>query len=224
MNKKNMILAAAVLALATAGSASAAANHNDAFSGMWLVRSPDVTKTVDGKDPPLKPGKRSTESDPARPPSCLPAGPVRTWAVPYPVKLLMRDNQLTMMFEYNHLVRFGRIGAKHPPADEALENYYGDTVAHWEGDTFVMDTTGLNGITWLDHKGLPSSTKTHVVEKLRLTSPNTLEVVATITDPENYTAPWSTRFILDKRPDLRLQQNVCGDPDNRKLPIPPAKG
>ena len=129
-----------------------------------------------------------------------------------------------MMFEFYHMNRYVWIGAKHPPADELESNYFGHSVGRWAGDTLVVDTISLNGVTWLNDKGLPSSDKTHLTEKFRLIEGGkALEDVTTIDDPENYTRPWSTRVVLDRRPDLQLQQNICGErATNRQLPIPPA--
>ena len=223
MSKRILVsAAAAAFGLALAASAHAAPAHPN-FSGVWLVRpTPDVTKTIEGKDPPLKPGHMAKGDDPSK--SCLPTGPSRAFAVPYPVKLLQRTDQLAMMFEFFHMNRYVTIGGQHPPADELEHNYFGHSTGRWVGDVLVIDTVGLNGVTWLDHNGLPSSEKTHLTERFRLIEGGkALEDVTTIDDPENYTRPWSTRVVLDRRPDLKIEQNICGErATNRQLPIPPA--
>jgi len=38
-------------------------------------------------------------------------------------------------------------GRKHP--DDIDSSFLGDSVAHWEGDTLVVDVTGFNDKTWL---------------------------------------------------------------------------
>jgi hypothetical protein len=47
------------------------------------------------------------------------------------------------------LVRFGRA----------------DSRAHWDGDTLVVDTIGLNDISWMDGRGHPHTKQMHVTEK-----------------------------------------------------------
>lgn len=222
MSQRILASAAAALALGLGGGAAHAAPVHPDFSGVWLARpAPDVTKTVEGGAPPLKPGRMAKGADPSK--SCLPTGPTRALAVPYPVKLLQRPDELAMMFEFFHMTRFVWIGGKHPPAEELDHNYMGHSIGRWVGDALVVDTVGLNGVTWLDHKGLPTSEKTHLTERFRLIEGGkALEDVVTVEDPENYTKPWSMRVVLDRRPDLKLEQNICGErATNRQLPIPP---
>jgi hypothetical protein len=41
----------------------------------------------------------------------------------------------------------------------------GESIGRWEGDSLVIDTTGLNDRTWLDTAGHPHSDQLHVVER-----------------------------------------------------------
>jgi hypothetical protein len=85
--------------------------------------------------------------------------------------------------------RVARLNAAHPA--NLKPSWYGDSVAHWEGDTLVVDTVGLNNRTWLDGFGTPHSDKIHVVERYHLRDPNTLEVLFTVDDTGAFTTPWS---------------------------------
>ncbi len=40
-------------------------------------------------------------------------------------------------------------------------------VARWDGDTLVVDTTGLNDKTFIDDEGSSHSTQEHVIERYR---------------------------------------------------------
>ena len=46
-------------------------------------------------------------------------------------------------------------------------SYNGDSVAHWEGDTLVVDETGFNDDTWLGSDGWFHSEAMHVSNALR---------------------------------------------------------
>ena len=56
-------------------------------------------------------------------------------------------------------------GSTHLPDNIRL--WQGDSIGHWEGDTLVVDTTNLNGKTWLNEVGEIVSYAEHVVERLR---------------------------------------------------------
>jgi hypothetical protein len=74
--------------------------------------------------------------------------------------------------------------------------FYGQAVAHWEGDTWVVDTKLFNEEFWFDNGGLPHTEQLHLVE--RFTRPNlgTLHYEATIDDPGAYTRPWKSSWDL----------------------------
>ena len=58
------------------------------------------------------------------------------------------------------------------------------------GDAFVVDTIGLNGKTWIDQSGLPTTDALHVIERFRRIDMGHLEIEHTVDDPKAYTKPW----------------------------------
>ena len=78
-------------------------------------------------------------------------------------------------------------GRPHDP--DADSSYFGESVAQWEGDTLVVDTTHLNDDTWLGLDGWFHSSKMHVVERMTRT-PDAILYQATVEDPEVFTRPW----------------------------------
>jgi hypothetical protein len=80
------------------------------------------------------------------------------------------------------------------PSGEVLENlgprWYGYSAGKWEGDTFVVDTVGLDERTWLDNLGYPHTDLVKMQERYRRVKQDTLEMDVTITDPQYYTKPW----------------------------------
>ena len=77
--------------------------------------------------------------------------------------------------------------------------FYGQAVAKWEADTWVVDTRLFNEEFWFDNGGLPHTEQLHLVE--RFTRPNlgTLHYEATIDDPGAYTRPWKIKLTLYRR-------------------------
>jgi hypothetical protein len=96
--------------------------------------------------------------------------------------------------------------SKNPP-----KTWYGESVGHFEGDTLVVDTIGLNDKTETDRFGTPHSDQIHVVERYRLSADKkTLETIFTVDDPKFFTMAWSGR--ADYRRDNReREETVCAE-------------
>src|ERR1700730_12391863 len=84
-------------------------------------------------------------------------------------------------------------GRPHPKDLDA--SYYGDSTGHWEGDTLVVDVTGLNDDTWLGSGtvgpklAMMHSDQLHVVERWTRAG-EVLTYEATVDDPLMFTKPW----------------------------------
>jgi hypothetical protein len=83
----------------------------------------------------------------------------------------------------------------------------------WEGDTLVVDTTNLNGKTWLNEGGEIVSYAEHVVERFTPAAPDRVNYEATVTDPVVYTRPWTIAFPI-KREKFELFEAACHEEDH----------
>ena len=63
----------------------------------------------------------------------------------------------------------------------------------WDGDVFVVDTRNFTDNTWISAEGRVShhSDQLRIVERYRRVDANTLEIDATVEDPEVLTGPWT---------------------------------
>jgi hypothetical protein len=78
----------------------------------------------------------------------------------------------------------------------------GYSVGKWVDDyTFVVETTGMNPKSWIDHAGRPHSDQLRVEETYHRVDHDTMELTMKIDDPKMYTEPW---LALNKLP-LHLQ-------------------
>jgi len=81
---------------------------------------------------------------------CYLPGVPRATYMPYPFQIFQSSKAVFIAYEYAGAVR--NIYLKDPgpaPAD----SWMGQSVGRWEGDTFVVDVTGLNEQTWFDRSG-----------------------------------------------------------------------
>jgi hypothetical protein len=68
--------------------------------------------------------------------------------------------------------------------------YLGDSVAHWEGATLVVDVTGFNDLSWIAPDGHFHSEAMHVMERFTRDGDN-LKYEVTVEDPNVLTRPWT---------------------------------
>ena len=89
----------------------------------------------------------------------------------------------------------------------------GYSVGKWVDDyTFVVETTGLNPKSWLDHAGRPHSDQLRVEETFHLVDHDTLELTMKIIDPKMYTEPWLALNKLPLHllpPDFDIPELLC---------------
>jgi len=124
---------------------------------------------------------------------CLPHGVprVNTNGL-FPFKIVQTPGLVVILYEQMNLFRqIFTDGRK--LASDVNPTWLGYSTGRWDGDTLVIETSGLNGKAWLDtQKGRPATDALHVTERFRRTNFGTLEVVATIDDAKTYTKPWTT--------------------------------
>jgi hypothetical protein len=121
----------------------------------------------------------------------------RCWATGVPAFLLtpaqpmffvQTPQQVRMIAQHDNDVR--RIYLNVPHSENPKPSWYGESVGHYEGDTLVIDTVGLNDKTFVDNFRTPHSDRLHVVERLRLVEGGRfLEAEVVIDDPAVFLKP-----------------------------------
>jgi len=91
------------------------------------------------------------------------------------------------------------------------DTWMGTNNGRWEGDTLVIDVTGLNGLAWFDRAGNFASDKVHIVERFTRTDADHLMYRATVEDPSVFTKPWTISMPLYRRveKDAQLLEFKC---------------
>ena len=102
------------------------------------------------------------------------------------------------------------------PPVPVLPSAMGYSVAHWEGDTLVVETSNLKQYPYMTRQA--TSDAARVVERLRLEERDvdgqkTKFIVneLVLTDPKVYTAPIKITGTLRHRPDLQPLEYTCTD-------------
>jgi hypothetical protein len=174
------------------------------LSGYWLRSGMRPTNP-----PPLTPAGMAAKKGripdrAARVPSesndpmfrCNPQGfPRLLWEENEPVEFVMVPGRVLQLFQWERTLRELWLDGRALPAGENLENlgpaWYGHSVGQWQGDTLVVNTTGVEERAWLDDAGNPKSFDARYEERYRRIDADTIEGQLTVYDPKNFTATWT---------------------------------
>ena len=141
---------------------------------------------------------------------CLPPGIPRLNSFGlFPVQFVQTPTQIIILYEYMNVFRVIPLNAKHN--EDAEPTYLGDSVAHWEGDTLVVDITDINDKTWLVGAGTFHSDQLHITEKYTRVSKDRVNYEATLTDPKVFTKPWVYANSMMLREGTRVREYPCAE-------------
>jgi hypothetical protein len=142
-----------------------------------------------------------------------PGMPRAPWGAPFPVEVFQRDYDVTIYWEGYGMFRKIYMEDHNPPPP-VLDTAMGYSLAHWEGDTLVVDTTHLKAYPYFS--GLATSSAAHVTERMRLEQREVEgETVAfliddiTLIDPKMYTQPIMLHAEARHDPDLFMLEYTC---------------
>jgi len=95
------------------------------------------------------------------------------------------------------------------PVDPA-PTWLGYSVARWEGETLVVESSGFNDGGWLDTGvARPNSDALHVTEKWHRIDVGHMDLALTIDDPKAYVKPWTVDVRYQLMPDTELLEGSC---------------
>jgi len=198
------------------------------LSGFWMPTDPvkhllNLAADLKPGDVPLQPWaealyKERIETNGKDHPGvrCWPSGIPEKLNIPDGLKLVQTPDLMIFMHEsrtiYRQVFTDGRPLPKDPqPA------WMGYSVGKWDGDTFIVETIGQNGKTWLDMRGLPGTEALKVTERYTRPTMGRIYIDVTIDDPKAYTKPWNVRLSWNLQPDIELIESICEE-NNKDLP------
>ena len=150
------------------------------------------------------------------------------WGVPHlgqPQQIVHQDNLLVFLYaaggqstSYPNVYRVIPLNRPHNAERVSQDTARGDSVGHWEGDTLVVDTIGLNDETWLTGRlGYFHSTDLHVVERFTRAA-DKIEYEVIVEDPKILLEPWvwaPRTMTFNPHPDAMLLEDFpCSERDS----------
>jgi len=207
----------AITVMPPGGPAPRLANGRADLSGLWLPNS--AGQGVSGRygvDPAAR-RQFDPEVTPEEPPSfqpwaaariaamtpielelskssvnCMPRGVPAIWLQnPYGTMLVHRPGVLPQLFEVlNNFRVINTDGRPFPEYPEPL--FHGNSSAHWEDDTLVVESIAFDERTYILPNGWFHSDELRVIERYTRPSTNYLIVQVTVEDPQVLTKPWTS--------------------------------
>lgn len=110
-------------------------------------------------------------------------------------QIIQTDDDFVLLSEMIHDVRIAKVGGKHQADDR--KQWHGDSVARWDGDTMVVETTNINatqrgaGGTFLSRDG-------KLTERFTRINDNQILYAFEVNDPAVYTSVWRGEMPLNR--------------------------
>jgi hypothetical protein len=133
---------------------------------------------------------------------CYLPGVPRANYLPFPFQIVQTPKDVFIAYEFANADRLINMGE---PSEAPLPTWMGWSNGRWDGDTLVVDVTGLNGMAWLDRAGNYASDAAHVVERYTLIDEDHMRYEATIEDPTVFSRAWTISLPLYRRVDANAQ-------------------
>ena len=152
---------------------------------------------------------------------CMPAGVPGFHLYGFqPLYFVQGPKEVLMIYSNDQQVRHVYLDVPH--SANPKPSWYGESVGHYEGDTLVVDTIGLNDKTFVDSFRTPHTEKLHVVERFKLVDGGkVLQVNIVFEDPDAFNAVWSVmqRYDRVQRP---MEEEACAENNQQFFAIPVA--
>jgi hypothetical protein len=148
---------------------------------------------------------------------CLPAGLPGSLFIDV-FKMIQTPREIVMLPESGDPPRQIYVDGRRLPPDPQ-PSWLGYSVARWQGDTLVVDTTGFNEDSWLDAFGHPRSETMRVRESYHRRDFGHMDLEVNIEDPKYYTRPFGFKTQLDLLPEGDVFEYICAENEKDRAHI-----
>jgi hypothetical protein len=126
------------------------------------------------------------------------------------VYIIQSPKEVVLTWEGDMISRHIYLNVAHQT--NAKPSWFGDSVGHYEGDTLVVDTVGMNDRTFIDNFDTPHTTKLHVEERFHMIdNGKTLEVRIHVEDPGAFTSPWNAIQRYHRTEGAAMTERSCAE-------------
>ncbi len=111
------------------------------------------------------------------------------WNRGQPLHIIQTPTKVLMINELYAITRHIYLDVPH--SKNPKPSWWGESVGHYEGDTLVADTIGMNTRTFVDNYRTPHTEQLHVIERFKMMNEGKLlHVDVLVDDPGAFNMPW----------------------------------
>jgi hypothetical protein len=149
---------------------------------------------------------------------CITRGPTALFPANYNngYQIIQSPGYVTIVAEMIHDARVVPVDTPHLPA--SVRSLSGDARGHWDGSTFVVDTTNFDDRGWISThqgsgrlRGIPITKTLHLVERFSLADANTMIYQMTLDDPAMFARPWTVQIPFARDDHYQMFEYACAE-------------
>ena len=157
--------------------------------------------------------------------SCKVLGMPTNMIGPYAVEIMQTPTQINWAQEFLRETRRIYLDGRTPPnPEEAPPTFEGYSVARWEGNVLVVETTNIRQETTLSEYGLADDALGHgprmiIKERIFINDKGLLQVDGMVEDPDALVKPWHWSSLTFRRAPkgVEFMEYVCEDNNNESI-------
>jgi len=112
------------------------------------------------------------------------------------VQIMQARGYVVLMTEMVHDARVIPLAKSRPDFGD-LKRWQGNSWGHWEGQTLVIETTGISDKVNPRGSNVPMGPEGKVIEKITPTGPKSIRYEFTVTDPSLWDESWGGEFPME---------------------------
>ena len=133
------------------------------------------------------------------------------------IRILQSPGYVVISLEMIHEARI--IPIDREPLDPAIKQWMGESRGHWEGSTFVVETTNFNGKVAMVITGIPGGQRSNtpttpnmkITERFTRVSDDRIDYEMTVEDPEVLTDKWTVSYPMLLDPKYTFYEYACSE-------------
>jgi len=136
-----------------------------------------------------------------------------------PGRIVQKDGQIWLFNGVENALRILPLGGgKRDENDDQFSTFNGMGLAHWDGDTLVIESVGFGDRTWLGWEGYFHTDKMEVTERFTRVG-DLLYYNFTVTDPDALIEPWTSYTYVRRILARPLRQDEAPECDERDMKL-----